>query len=75
MGGPALGRREERVARWERGCLGREVLFHPSVGFYTEQRASFKILSIKLPACSFKLHLNENEDHDGTSKLKSLLLL
>lgn len=56
------------------GMLAERSAFLSLRGFYTEQRASFKILSIKLPACSFKLHLNENEDQDGTSKLKSLLL-
>lgn len=55
--------------------LGERSAFPTLRGFCAEQRASFKILSIKLPACSFKIHLNENEDHDSTSELKSLLLL
>lgn len=42
---------------------------------YSEAKASSEILSIKLVAHSFKLHLNEDEDHYSTSKLKSLLSL
>lgn len=62
---------EERAAR-ERDAQT-EKWFSILHGLYSEQKASFKILSIKLPTYSFKLHLNKNEDHYSTSKLKSPL--
>lgn len=62
---------EERVVR-ERDAQT-EKWFSILHGLYSEQKASFKILSIKLPTYSFRLHLNKNEDHYSTSKLKSLL--
>lgn len=72
MGGAALGWRGEIA--WGRGMLVKKgVLF--LYGLHSEPKASSKILSIKLPTYSFKLHLNENEDHYSTSKLKSLLSL
>lgn len=55
--------------------LKSRVLFPFFTGSYSEQKATSKILSIKLPGYSFKLHLNENEDHYSTSELKSLLSL
>ncbi len=73
-GGAALGWRGdvvwgERDTHKEQSVIS---ILHES---YSEPKASSKILSIKLPTYSFKLHLNENEDHYSTSKLKSLLSL
>lgn len=74
MGGAALGWRGdvvwvERDTHKEQSVIS---ILHES---HSEPKASSKILSIKLPAYSFKLYLNENEDHYSTSKLKSLLSL
>lgn len=44
------------------------VLFPFFAGYFQKPKASSKILSIKLPTYSFKLHLNENEHHYSTSK-------
>lgn len=61
---------------WGRGMLLKSrVLFPFFTGSCSEQKATSKILSIKLPGYSFKLHLNENEDHYSTWELKSLLSL
>lgn len=61
---------------WGRGMLLKSrVLFPFFTGSCSEQKATSKILSIKLPGYSFKLHLNVNEDHYSTWELKSLLSL
>lgn len=67
MGGTALG--------W-RGEIGRGILERAECyllhRLHSELKASSKILSIKLATYSFKLHLNENEDHYGSSETRKL---
>lgn len=66
---------ERRDSMRERDAHKEQSVISILHGLHSELKASSKILSIKLPTYSFKLYLNENEDHYCTSQFNSLVSL